>query len=80
MILKKKVIEIKLEFGTVYASKMVKIVAEIELSVMCQPKKNYGHAVNDAFEIWYWHLQITKATIFQNFQKVLDFQTKNSHQ
>ena len=41
-------------------------------------KEEYMHAVIHAFEFQYWGLQTTKATIFQNLQKVLDFQMKNS--
>ena len=42
--------------------------------------EEYMHVVNRDFEIHHWCLQTTKATIFYNLQKVLDFQTKNSHE
>ena len=40
-------------------------------------KEEHVHAVNQVFEIQYGR---GKATIFQNFQKVFDFQTKRAHQ
>ena len=72
--MKQKVVEIKLGvLGQCTQIKiMIKIVTEIDLGIMRQLKI---HAVNHTFEIQYWGL---KATIFQNFEKVLDFQTKNS--
>ena len=65
-----------------YANKMVKILIDIGFGITLQPKKDMCMRKTPLlmFSTVEPGLQTTKATIFQNLHKVLNFQTKNSHQ
>ena len=62
-----------------YANKMAKNSYRDRIWHHVTDKEEYEHATLLKFNTAEPDLQTTKATLFQNLQNVLDFQTKNSH-